>query len=169
MSRIIRICPGVGDRKCGAFLSFVDRDTHPTCTRCRGNVCASDMFCTFVLFGRRLSGNNLYRRVLTKRKKSSRPSGSVPTAPPTSPRAETSSGVSLPGTSSSSSSLPLGGQGKQEGSQVAPGVFVWGGGLPPLPLDLGRARGVEVPLGCRLGRVGALPLLLLLLLRERAK
>ena len=41
------------------------------------------------------------------------------------------------------------------------------GGLPPLPLDLGRARGVEVPLGCRLGRAGALPLLLLL--RERAK
>ena len=38
-------------------------------------------------------------------------------------------------------------------------------GLPPLPLDLGRARGVEVPLGFRLGRVGALPLLL----RERAK
>ena len=58
-------------------------------------------FVTFVLFGRRLSGNNLYRRVLTKRKKSSRPSGSVPTAPPTSPREETSSGVSLPGTSSS--------------------------------------------------------------------
>ena len=41
------------------------------------------------------------------------------------------------------------------------------GGLPPLPLDLGRARGVEMPLGCRLGRAGALPLLLLL--RERAK
>ena len=41
------------------------------------------------------------------------------------------------------------------------------GGLPPLPLDLGRARGVGVPLGCRLGRAGALPLLLLL--RERAK
>ena len=41
------------------------------------------------------------------------------------------------------------------------------GGLPPLPLDLGRAGGVEVPLGCRLGRAGALPLLLLL--REWAK
>ena len=41
------------------------------------------------------------------------------------------------------------------------------GGLPPLPLDLGRVRGVGVPLGCRLGRAGALPLLLLL--RERAK
>ena len=42
-----------------------------------------------------------------------------------------------------------------------------GGGLPPLPLDLGRAGGVAVPLGCSLGRAGALPLLLLL--RERAK
>ena len=31
------------------------------------------------------------------------------------------------------------------------------GGLPPLPLDLGRARGVEVPLGCRLGRAPASP------------
>ena len=41
------------------------------------------------------------------------------------------------------------------------------GGLPLLPLDLGPARGVGVPLGCRLGRVGSLPLLLLL--RERAK
>ena len=41
------------------------------------------------------------------------------------------------------------------------------GGLPLLPLDLGPARGVGVPLGCRLGQVGSLPLLLLL--RERAK
>ena len=41
------------------------------------------------------------------------------------------------------------------------------GGLPPLSLDFGLARGVGVPLGCRLGRAGALPLLLLL--RERAK
>ena len=41
------------------------------------------------------------------------------------------------------------------------------GGLPLLPLDLGPARGVGVPLGCRLVRAGLLPLLLLL--RERAK
>ena len=87
------------------------------------------MFVTFVLLGRRLGGNNLYRRILTKRKKSSRPSGSVPSAPPTSPRAETSSGVSLPGTSSSS--LPLGGQGKREGSQGAPGVLSGGASSPP--------------------------------------
>ena len=39
--------------------------------------------------------------------------------------------------------------------------------LPLLPLDLGPARGVGVPLGFRLGRAGSLPLLLLL--RGRAK
>ena len=31
------------------------------------------------------------------------------------------------------------------------------GGLPPLPLDLGRAGGVAVPLGCSLGRAPASP------------
>ena len=38
--------------------------------------------------------------------------------------AETSLGVSLPGSSSSSSSLPLGGQGKRGGSRGAPSVFL---------------------------------------------
>ena len=139
----------MGDRKCGAFLSFVDRDTHPTCTRCRGHVCASDMFCDICAIWSATQWEQFVRRVLTKRKKSSRPSGSVPTAPPTSPPAETSLGVSPPGTSSSSSFLPLGGQGRRRGLRVHL-VFVWGG-LPPLPLDLGRARGVEVPLGCTSG------------------
>ena len=55
---------------------------------------------------------------------SPRPSGSVPSAPSTSLFAETSLGVSLPGSSSSSSSLPLGGQGKRGGSRGAPSVFV---------------------------------------------
>ena len=55
---------------------------------------------------------------------SSRPSGSVPSAPLTSLFAETSLGVSLPGSSSSSSSLPLGGQGKRGGSRGAPSVFM---------------------------------------------
>ena len=62
------------------------------------------------------------------RKKTSRPSGSVPPAPLASPRAETSSRVSRPGTSSSS--RPSGEQGKQEGSQGAPGVVSRGGSLP---------------------------------------
>ena len=95
---------------------------------------------------------------------SSRPSGSVPSAPSTSLFAETSLGVSLPGSSSSSSSLPLGGQGKRGGSRGAPSVcvrcflpsrstLVWRGG-----------GGGECPLGICLSRAGSL--LLLLLLRE---
>ena len=93
---------------------------------------------------------------------SSRPSGSVPSAPSTSLFAETSLGVSLPGSSSSSSSLPLGGQGKRGGSRGAPSVCCEL--LPPLPLDLGLAGGAGVPLGICLSRAGSL--LLLLLLRE---
>ena len=45
MLRELRICPGVGSQKCGAFLSTLDRDPHPTCTRCRGKVCTKDMTC----------------------------------------------------------------------------------------------------------------------------
>ena len=113
---------------------------------------------TFVLCGLLRSGNVLIRNVPTEK-------GRNIALQALFPRAETSSGVSRPGISSSSSSRPLGGQGEREGSQGAPGVV--SGGLPLLPLDLGPARGVGVPLGCRLGRVGSLPLLLLL--RERAK
>ena len=47
MSRELRICPGVGGRKCGAFLSSLDRDPHPTCARCRGKICTRDMTCDF--------------------------------------------------------------------------------------------------------------------------
>ena len=69
------------------------------------------------------------KRSYKERKK--RPSGSVPPAQQTSPRAETSSGVSRPGTSSSSSSCPLGGQEKQGGSRGAPGVVLGGAPSPP--------------------------------------
>ena len=96
---------------------------------------------------------------------SPRPSGSVPSAPSTSLFAETSLGVSLPGSSSSSSSsLPLGGQGKRGGSRVAPSVIV-GYFLPSRsPLVWRGGGGVDVPLGICLSRAGSL--LLLLLLRE---
>ena len=69
---------------------------------------------------------------------SSRPSGSVPSAPSTSLFAETSLGVSLPG--SSSSSLPLGGQGKRGGSRGAPSVL-WGASSPPARLWSGERGG----------------------------
>ena len=105
MSRELRICPGVGNRKCGAFLSTLDRDPHPTCARCRVKICTRDMTFDFCADWELFTKKRSY-----KERKKSRPSGSVPPAPKTSLRAETPSGVSQPGTSSSSFSRPSGGQ-----------------------------------------------------------
>ena len=138
MSRELRICPGVGDRKCGAFLSTLDRDPHPTCARCRGKICTKDLTCDFCADWSAVQWERFTKKRSYKERKKSRPSGSVPSAPQTSPRAETSSGVSRPGTSSSSSSLPLGGQGRQEGSQGAPSVVSEGA-----PSPLARSRSSE--------------------------
>ena len=128
MSRELRICPGVGDRKCGAFLSRLDRDPHPTCTRCRGKVCTKDLTCDFCAVWSAEQWE-LFTKKRSYKERKKRPSGSVPPAQQTSPRAETSSGVSRPGTSSSS--RPLGRQEKQGGSRGAPGVVLGGAPSPP--------------------------------------
>ena len=130
MSKELRICPGVGARKCGAFLAQLDRDPHPTCTRCRGKVCTRDMTCDFCAVWSAEQWE-LFAKKRSYKERKHRPSGSAPSAQQTSPRAETSSGVSRPGTSSSSSSRPLGGQGRGEGSRGAPGVMSGGAPSPP--------------------------------------
>ena len=158
MSKDLRVCPGVGARKCGAFLARLDRDPHPTCTRCRGKVCTRDMTCDFCAVWSAEQWE-LFAKKRSYKERKQCPSGSAPPAQQTSPRAETSSGVSRVGTSSSSSH-PLGGQEKQGGLGVH--LVLCLVGLPLLPLDLGPARGVGVPLGIRLARAGLLPLLLLL-------
>ena len=40
-----QLCPGVGGRRCGTFMSPLFRDPHPTCVRCRGVKCMSDVTC----------------------------------------------------------------------------------------------------------------------------
>ena len=90
MSRELRICPGVGDRKCGAFLSRLDRDPHPTCTRCRGKVCTKDLTCDFCAVWSAEQWE-LFAKKRSYKERKKRPSGSVPPAQQTSPRAETSS------------------------------------------------------------------------------
>ena len=130
MSKELRICPGVGARKCGAFLARLDRDPHPTCTRCRGRICTRDMTCDFCAVWSAEQWA-LFAKKRSYKERKHRPSGSAPPAQQTSLRAETSSGVSRPGTSSASSSHPLGGQGKPEGSQGAPGVVSGGAPSPP--------------------------------------
>ena len=139
MSRVVRICPGVGDRMCGAFLSSLDRDPHPTCTRCRGKVCTMEMTCDICADWSVAQWEQFVKkRAYKDRKKPSRPSGSVPPAPLASPCAFSPSGVSQPGTSSSSSSRPSGGQGKQGGSQGASGV-----GSREAPSPPARSRSSE--------------------------
>ena len=130
MSKELRICPGVGARKCGAFLARLDRDPHPTCTRCRGRICTKGMTCDFCAVWSAEQWA-LFAKKRSYKERKHRPSGSAPPAQQTSPCAETSSGVSRPGTSSSSSSRPLGGQERGEGSQGAPGVVSGGAPSPP--------------------------------------
>ena len=124
-------------------------------------------FVTFVRFGRRLSGNFCVVEYLhcVSRLLALQALFLLRRLPPL---AETSSGVSLPGSSSSSSSLPLGGQGRQEGSQGAPGVLSGGASSPPAQSrSSGRGGGASGLLSGARGRAGVLPLLLLL--RERAR
>ena len=75
------------------------------------------------------------------------------------------SGCFATGSSSSSLSHPSGGQGLKRGARDAPSIVFRG--LPPLPLDLGQARGVGVLLDYCLLRASALSLRWLL--RELAK
>ena len=122
-----------GGQKCGAFLSSLDRDPHPSCTRCKGKVCTRDKTCDFCVGWSSAQWEQFVKKRSYTERKRSRPSGSVPPAPQISPRARTSSGAMQPGTSSSSSSSSLGMH-----------LVLRPVRLPLLLLDLGPARGVEV-------------------------
>ena len=91
-----------GDRKCGAFLSTLDCDPHPTCARCSGKICTKDLTCDFCAVWSAEQWERFTKKRSYKEWKKHCPSGSVPPTQQTSPRAETSSGVSRPGTFSSS-------------------------------------------------------------------
>ena len=115
-------------------------------------------FVTFVRFGRRLSGNFCVEEYLhcVSRLLALQALFLLRRLPPL---AETSSGVSLPGSSSSSSSsLPLGGQGRQEGSQGAPGVLSGGASSPPArSRSSGRGGGASGLLAGARGRAPSSP------------
>ena len=90
----------------------LDRDPHPTCVRCRGRICTKDMTWDFCVNWSPAQWELFAMKRSYKERKKSLPSGSVHPAPGASPRAGTASEVPQPGTSSSSSSRPSGGQGK---------------------------------------------------------
>ena len=141
MSRELRLCPGVGGRKCGTFLSSLDRDPHPIVLGVRVKYVQGTWLVTFVVIGLRRSGNFLQKKKRSyKERKKPRHSCSLPPASETSPRAETPSGVSQPGTSSSSFSLPSDGQDKRGGGGPRVHLVLCPVRLPPLPLGLGLVR-----------------------------
>ena len=127
------------------------RSPPPTCTRCRGRICTIDMTCDICAdWSAAQWEQSVKKRSYKDRKKPS-------------PRAETlwefcNLALLL---------LPAlqGGRGRRRGLRVH--LVLGLERLPPLPLDLGPARGVGVSLGFRLLRASAL--LLLHLLRELAK
>ena len=161
MSRELRICPGVGSRKCGAFLSTLDRDPHPTCTRCRGKVCTKDMTCDVCADLSAAQWEQFVKkRSYKERKKPSRLSGLFHLRrwllPARKLLREFCSLGLLP------LLFPALEVGRGRGMGLGVHLVLCPEGLPPLPLDLGPARGVGVSLNCRLLHASALPLLQLL-------
>ena len=80
-SRDKRLCPGVDGRKCGAYMSPVFRDPHPTCGRCRGRNCARDSTCSSCQDWSLAQWEAFHaKRSYTDRKKSNSRHAGVPTS-----------------------------------------------------------------------------------------
>ena len=76
-----RLCPSVGGRRCGAFMSPLFRDPHPTCARCRGIKCSADVTSDICK-----DWSVTQWEAFLKRRCKKRPSVSaLPSAPPTIP------------------------------------------------------------------------------------
>ena len=139
MSRELRICPGEGNRKCGAFLSSLDRDPHPTCARCRGKICTRDMTCDFCVSWSLGQWELFAKKRTYKERKRSRPSGSVPLPRGLRPARELLRKFHSLGLPPLLFPALQGGRIKGGGLRVH--LVLCPGRLPPLPLDLGLAMG----------------------------
>ena len=108
MSLDQQLCPGVGDCKCGAFMSPIFRDPHPTCARCRGVKCTSDVTCDICKDWSVAQWEAFLKKCSYSGCRKSRPSGSaLPTAlPPIPPSTYASSKAGCPSPSRPPSSLP---------------------------------------------------------------
>ena len=150
-----RLCPGVGGRRCGAFMSPIFRDPHPTCARCRDVRCMADVACVIC----RDWSVAQWEAFLKKRPYSScrkqRPSGSAlsPVPQTTPPSASSSSEAGHPPPLLLRGLVARGGGGGGGVPREAP---------PPSSLSLEEAprvpwllgaRGIRLPLPSRGGGV----------------
>ena len=86
MSQEQRLYPGVGGRRCGAFMSPLFRDPHPTSSRCRGWKCTADVTCDICKDWSVAQWEAFLQKRSCSGHRKSRPSGSdLPAAPQTLP------------------------------------------------------------------------------------
>ena len=126
-------------RKCGAFMSPIFRDLHPTCERCRGQKCTADMTCDICKDWLVVQWEAFLKKRSYSERRKARPSGSaLPAAPPPlPPSASASSEAGRP----SPSPLPSSPPSERRGSWRASPALVLVGSPLPLPPFGGRGRG----------------------------
>ena len=135
-----RLCPGVGGRKCGAFMSPIFRDLHPTCARYRGIKYTADVTCDICKDWSVAQWEAFLKRRPCSGHRKKRPSGSaLPPAfqtPPPSASASSEAGCpALP-----PRSLPPPSEGRDRLGEVEVS-FAWVLVRSPLPLFCGRRGG----------------------------
>ena len=98
-----RLCPGNGGKKCGAFMSPLFRDLHPTCARCRGQRCSDDMTCDICKDWSVTQWEKYHCKRSYSERRKNRPPGSIllpsktsPTVPPASTETWPPVSLSLP-------------------------------------------------------------------------
>ena len=113
-----QLCPGVGGRRCGAFMSPLFRDPHPTCSRCQGRRCTSDVTCDICKDWSVAQWEVFLKKQSCSGRRKSRPSGSdLPAAPQTLPPSALASSEAgrpappIPPPPSFRGAWPLGGDG----------------------------------------------------------
>ena len=104
MPREQLLCLGNGGKKCGAFMSTLLRDPHPTCARCRGRRCFDDMTCDICKDWSVTQWEKFHCKCSYSERCKNCPSGSIPSASKTSPPVPPASAEAWPPLSLS---LPL--------------------------------------------------------------
>ena len=160
MSQEQRLCPGVGGCRCGAFMSPLFRDLHPTCARCRGVKCMANVTCDICKDWSVAHWEAFLRKRSYSGLRKSRPSGAdLPTAPPTLPSsASASSEAGRPAPPPRPPTPPSEGRGRSRESEGIPRVGSREVSSPPPPTVLwGGAPRVLASGGASDSAVSSLP------------
>ena len=138
-----RLCPGVGGRRCEAFMSPIFRDPHPTCVRYRGTKGSADVTCDICKGWSVAQWEAFLKRRPYSERRKKRPSGStLPSAPPPIlPSDSSSSEAGRPASPPQSLPPPCEGVTVRGRRKVSPGWVLVRSPLPPFRERGGRGVG----------------------------